>query len=296
MSLLNTPFYHQMLRKYHIAFGSCFSNLTLLRDDLQGNELQRVVVPIEYVPRESWLTRLRSDPDISSKVSNVWPKLAFEMTGMRYDPTRRLNSLSPRLRSNGTMNTMAKYFAGAPYILSFSLYGIMRSVEDLNQIIEQIVPYFAIDYTMTINALPSMGIQDQMRIVMDGQPTWTDSFEADNFTRTREIVLTMNFSVGVMLYGPINTTPANIIRSVMVDLYDASINTTLAGPSYLMTNGFDLLELEDLSGRLLDESSVTDPRELTKAVEITIVPNPADAVPPKPVDSTTTITDYFEGS
>lgn len=294
MGLLTTPFYHQLLRRYHIAFGRCFSNLTMLRSDATGQESQRIVVPIEYVPRESWLTRLRSDANIESKVSNVWPKLAYEMTGMRYDPLRKLNSLNTRLRPDANSGDLKQFFGGVPYILTFSLYGIMRSVEDLNQIIEQIVPYFTPDYTLMVNTLPSFGINDQMRLVMDGQPTWTDSFETDNFTRTREIVVTFNFNASVMLYGPTPTSSASVIRKVLVDLYDTSIDATLAGPSYVLSSTYDRLETEDAVGRLMTEDSTADVMTMARAIGMTTVPNPLTADTAD--GAVTTIVDYHNGT
>lgn len=267
-----------------MAFGSLFSNITMVRTDEQGVESQRFVVPIEYVPRESWLTRLRSDADITSKVSNVWPKLAFEMTSMRYDPSRKLNSLN-----------QSGYFARTPYLLSMSVYAIMRSVEDLNQLMEQITPYFTPDRTLPVNVFPSVGVKDRMRIVFDGTPSWTDSFEQDNFTRTREIMLTMNFTVAVNFFGPIPTTPPNIIRKVIIDLYDTPLDATLAAPVDLLTNDGSPLRLSDDSGRLLDESSISDLREYARVARIESVPDPVDAQPVPPVYAQTTVTTYADG-
>ena len=139
-----TPFYHQLLRKYHIAFGSIFKNITLLRNDTTDDELQRIVVPIEYSAREGWLNRMRQDPDLTNEVGFTLPRLAFEMTAMRYDPTRKLNSLNQRTRPSrdAALTTARRFFVGTPYVLSFNLYAITRSLEDANQITEQILPTF----------------------------------------------------------------------------------------------------------------------------------------------------------
>lgn len=292
-----TPFYHQILRKYHIAFGSLFKELTLLRNDSAGDEAQRFVVPIEYAARDSWLARFRHDPDLTRKDQIRLPRLAFEMTGMHYDPTRKLNSLNTRFRPSYETGgqSLQRYFVGTPYVLNFSLYAITRSIEDANQIIEQIVPYFTPDYTLLLRLIPSAGIMDRMRIVLDpNTPTWTDSYET-GFENTREVVVTFNFSVTAMLYGPIAETPSDIIRKVIVDFYVTPDDAVLTGPLYFISDSLDRVLLEDETGHLIDESSTSDLREISRVSRMVIEPDPIDAAPVKPVDSTTVITDYDDG-
>lgn len=290
-----THFYHQILRKYHIAFGSLFKQIILVRDDAQGEESQRLVVPIEYSPRESWLTRLRKDPNMDQNVSNIRPRMAFEMTGLRYDPARKLNTFNSRYRSIPVSNSSMRYFTGIPYLLTFSLYASTRSVEDANQIMEQVVPYFLPDYTMTVNLIPSLGISDRMRIVMDGAPIWSDSYEPDSFQRTRDILLTFNFTVAATLYGPIVETPSSIIRKVIVDLYETPYDSSLTVPDHLLTNASDMIRLNGIDGRLLDESAIEDILTIARKARIEVEPNPIDASPHKPINTTTTITEYSDG-
>lgn len=292
------PFYHQLLRKYHIAFGSLFKNLTLMRDDAQGHELQRFVVPIEYANREGWLTRLRQDPVQDNQAAIVLPRLAYEMTAMRMDPTRKLNSLNQRTSPSrdGALNTVRRYFVGMPYILTFNLYAITRSIEDANQITEQILPVFTPSYPLLIRLIPSLGILDRCRINMEsGSPQWSDNFETTSFQTTREIVLTFTFNMSATFYGPVSAVPPAIIRHIMVDLYQVPADTVMEGPNFLLTDALDRLTLEDKRGRLIDEESIVDLRSFAHQARIDIVPDPLNAPPQKPVDSITTITEYTDG-
>lgn len=292
------PFYHQLLRRYHIAFGTIFKNITLVRDDATGDELQRLVIPIEYANRESWLTRLRQDPELNNQAAIVLPRLAYEMTGMRYDPSRKLNSLNQRMSPSrdSALNTVRRYFVGNPYILTFNLYAITRSIEDANQITEQILPFFTPDYSMLIRLIPSLGILDRMRIVMEGaSPQWSDTYETANFGPTREIVLTFTFNVSANFYGPVSAVPPAIIRHIMVDLYDVPNASIMEGPNYFVTDALHRILLEDKRGRLIDEDSIVDLRAFARQARIDIVPDPLDALPQKPVDTTTTITEYVDG-
>lgn len=292
------PFYHQLLRRYHIAFGSLFNNLTLVRNDANNKEAQRFVVPLEYTARESWLSRMRQDPNLDRHDSVTVPRLAYEMTAMRYDPTRKLNSLNQRTLTSldGNIKMARRYFSPTPYVLSFSLYALTRSVEDANQITEQIIPYFTPSYSLLVKLIPSLGILDRMKIVMEsGSPQWSDSFETSQFAETREILLTFNFSVSANFYGPISAVPPSIIRHIMVDLYNLPSGATLSAPNYFILDDLSRVLLEDVSGRLIDEDSNVDLISFAKQARIDIVPNPLDAAPVKPVNTTTTITEYYNG-
>lgn len=292
------PFYHELLRKYHIAFGSLFKQLTLLRRDAVGEEQQRFVVPIEYSARDSWLTRLRSDPELANQKSIVLPRLAYEMTNLRYDPARKLNSLNQRTRPtvDSSLTTMRRYFVGTPYVLTFNLYAITRTIEDANEITEQILPMFTPDYSLLLRLIPSVGILDRMRIMMEqGSPQWADNYETSGFENTREIILTFTFNVSATFYGPISPIPPAIIRHIMIDLYNIPSQSIMEGPRYLLTDALDRLKLENNIGRLVDESSIIDLRDFARIARIDIVPDPLNAVPTKPVDSTTTIYEFADG-
>jgi len=300
MSVLWTPFYHQLLRRYHIAFGSLFNEITLLRLDSSNTEVSRFVLPIEYSAQEAWLSRLRRDPDLTRKDEMTVPRLAFEMTGMRSDPTRQLNSLNQRVRPSRTTPITAgqRFFVGAPHVLTFNLYAMTRSIEDANQIIEQVVPVFAATgYTLLVRLLPSVGIFDRMRIVLDdNSPTIEDNYQDTAFQSKREIILTFTFNVFANLYGVLPATPASIIRKIFVDLYDVPADYEMLEPSYYLTDALDRLLLEDGSGRLIDESTVTTLNDVARLERLTITPNPIDAAPRKPVDTTLTITEYTTGT
>lgn len=286
------PFYHQLLRKYHIAFGSLFKQVTLLRNDTSNAEVQRFVLPIEYSAQEAWLSRFRRDPDLTRKDEMTVPRLAYEMISMRSDPNRQLNSLQQRTRPiPGTLGSMRRFFIGAPHILSFNLYALTRSIDDANQIIEQIVPVFAATgYTLLLKLIPSVGILDRMRIVLDdNSPQIEDNYLETAFQSKREVVLTFNFNVFATLYGAVGNTPVNIIRKVIIDLYEVPANSNLTGPIYYLTDALDRLMLESGTGLLLDEETITTFRDTARLERMIIEPNPLNAPPIKPVDTTTTI-------
>ena len=75
-------FYHGTLRRYVIMFGNLFNEIQVDRYDNAGTKLQTVNVPIEYGPKQKFIQRVTSDPDLDRHVSTTLPRLGFEFTSM----------------------------------------------------------------------------------------------------------------------------------------------------------------------------------------------------------------------
>ena len=62
-------------------------------NDTTGKEIERIRVPLTYGPKEKYVTRLQSDPDLTRPVQAILPRMSFEIDGISYDPGRKQNSL-----------------------------------------------------------------------------------------------------------------------------------------------------------------------------------------------------------
>ena len=102
-----------------------------------------------------------------------------------------------------------------PYNLEFTLYIMAKQSEDALQVVEQILPYFQPDYTITINDMTDMGIKKDVPIVLNSI-SYEDDYQADFQTR-RAIIYTLSFTTKFYLYGPV--TSSSIIKTVQVDQY-----------------------------------------------------------------------------
>ena len=60
--------------------------------------------------------------------------------------------------------TNYNYFP-VPYNVSYNLYSFTASAEAGLQIIEQILPFFQPDFTVTVNAIPELNIKRDIQIV-----------------------------------------------------------------------------------------------------------------------------------
>ena len=216
--MFGTYFYNQSLRKMTIAFGQIFNNIQIRRKDSSGNTVQSIRVPLGYGPKEKFLTRLDQQPSLDNREFAVTlPRLGFEISGIQYDPTRKLTRVQKfkRVKTGKTGKIMDFNYMPVPYNISFNLFSFTATAEGGLQIIEQILPYFQPDYTVTVNVIPEMGIKRDIPIVLNNI-NYEDSYSGD-FTTRRAVIYTLNFTAKTYLYGP--ATTQKVIKETQADLH-----------------------------------------------------------------------------
>lgn len=214
--LSNRYFYYGMTRKYVVLFGNMFNNISLIRKNKDtGAEIERMKVPILYAPKEKYIARLFSDPDLQREIQVVLPRMSFEMVGISYDASRKQNSLL-RNSSGPVATTAATQYMGVPYDLTFELNIYARNIDDGTHIVEQILPYFNPDYTPTINPLTEMGFDKDTPIILNSV---TNNIEHEgNFDAVRFVTWTLTFTMKAYFYGPV--TNSKIIRKVDANIFN----------------------------------------------------------------------------
>ena len=212
----NKPFYHQLTRKAVVLFGRLFDDITLVRkNDQTGEETNRFLVPIIYSPKEKMVTRIFSDPDLLRQVQVILPRMGFEITGITYDATRKQNSLLRGAKSNTSTHVTSMYM-GVPYDINFQLNIYARNIDDGTQIVEQILPFFNPDFTVTTNMIPDLGFLKDVPIILNNISN-DIQYEGD-FDTVRYVNWTLNFTMKMNYYGPISYP--KIIRTVYANIYN----------------------------------------------------------------------------
>ena len=112
-----------------------------------------------------------------------------------------------------------------PYDVSFELNAFTATSDDGLQIIEQILPYFQPDYTVTmIQDSTYMDTKRDIPFVLESVD-YEDSYTG-SLTSLRRIIYSLKFTAKIYLYGPISQSA--VIKKVSADLYD---NTSDQSPS-----------------------------------------------------------------
>ena len=211
-------FYHSTIRKGIVAFGNMFNNIYIDRRDSNNDVVQTLKVPLSYSPRQKFLARIEaiSEADSRRDVQIILPRMAFEMLSIEYDPTRRISLVQQNRAVNATTNTVNAQYAPSPYNIQVALYAYVKNQDDGLQILEQILPYFNPDFNLTINAIPQLNIKNDLPILLN-DISYEDQYEGD-FTQRRAIIWTLNFTLKLNFYGPIERK--GVITSVNVDTFN----------------------------------------------------------------------------
>ena len=221
--MLGTYYYHQIIRKTIIAFGTVFNQIHIQHENANDSTISDMRVPLAYGPMQKFLARIEQQPELNKPIAMTLPRMSFEMTSIQYDSTRKAGVTQTFKASDGT--NLKKVFMPVPYNIGFELNILTKLNDDALQIVEQILPYFQPSFNLTVDLLDSIGEKRDIPIVLDSV-SFQDDYEGDFSTR-RSLIYTLQFTAKTYLFGPIADSTDGLIRKVQVDLY-ASTDTTTA--------------------------------------------------------------------
>lgn len=210
--MFGDPFNHGIIRKMVVLFGNLFDNLFIIRKKADGTELERTKVLLTYAPKEKFIVRIQSDPELTKSIMTTLPRLSYELSAYEYDPTRKLASIirDSSVNANDSSKKFSQY-TGVPYNFTFRLYLYARNIEDGTQVIEQILPYFTPDYTMTAIFVDEMNIKKDIPFILKSVENSID-YEGQIQGIPRLITWTLEFTAKGWFFGPVANT--SIIKGV----------------------------------------------------------------------------------
>ena len=283
--MLGSTFYHQTIRKYVAAFGTLFNDINIERKNSSGTVVERVKVPLAYGPRQKWILALSDTTDQRRVLAARLPRIGFSLTGVSYDSVRKLNTVIRNVAANtASTGSVLSQYNPVPYNFDFELFILVNNAEDGTQILEQILPFFTPEFTVTINTIPDMGIKADVPIVLNSA-SQSDEYEGELATR-RTIIWTLSFLLKGFVYPDVKS--GTLIKSIEVnfripgsddnDVQDLEqefivLETT---KDALATSDYILLETGNYE-RIMSEKSSQDIGDATVKSRYTVVPSPNTA-------------------
>lgn len=214
-------FYNERVRKSVAVFGSLFNNLYIIRRS--GNTvLSQMKVPLTYAPKEKFMERIsemNNGEETERQVAIKLPRMSFEIVNMAYDASRQLpkNNYYKRV-SEEDGDKQQKYYVSTPYIISFQLNVYAKSHDDALQVVEQIIPYFAPQYTVSVKPYTDRDdIIEDVPLILNSV-TFTDDYEGA-LEQRRSIIYTLEFDMKVGFHGP-KPQDSGVIQRVDADLFN----------------------------------------------------------------------------
>ena len=211
----NATFYNRTIRKIVVAFGTVFNDIYLVRYTKDGLTAKETIkVPLNWGAKEKYLTRLTADPTLTKSIATTVPRISFEMTGMSYDSSRKLPTTVRNFSANNATTVNAQYVP-VPYNFDFSLSIYVRNTEDGTQILEQILPFFTPDFSVTVDFIPLMDPKYDMPIILNSVSNEVD-YEGDMMA-TRLIIWNLEFTAKSHIWPPVKT--GKVINAANTNLY-----------------------------------------------------------------------------
>lgn len=208
-------FYFSLIRKYVILVGTLVNDIVIIKTDKSGNQTGIIKVPVTYAPKDKMLARVLQDPDISRQTATpTLPLISFEMGQIRYDGTRKLNTVG-KIAVKKDSNNFKYQYNPVPYNFEFKVYIYVKNTEDGTKIIEQILPYFTPDWTTTVKLIPEVEEIKDIPVILN-DVKYEDTYDKD-FKERRAIIWTLDLTLKGYLYGPVKS--AGIIKFINTTFY-----------------------------------------------------------------------------
>ena len=141
--------------------------------------------------------------------------MAFEITSLELDSTQKLskrNTITEAHASDVTKKKTIKHQVA--YNINMSLFVMAKNQDDGLQVVEQILPYFQPEYTVTISPVGEFDYKQDVPIILTGV-TISDDYEGDFLTR-RALIYQLDFTMKMKFFGP--TSSQGVIREISVDI------------------------------------------------------------------------------
>ena len=263
--MFGDPFYHKSIRSMVAVFGTIFNDIKVVKRDGTNKVLSSARVPLAYGPRQKFLARIEAAPSLGDpNIGIKLPRMSFEITSLTYDTNTKLSKNTVQRVTSATANSRDKYIGPVPYRMGFQLNIITKNQDEALQILEQILPFFQPEYSVTIKETES-NFKHDVPITLTSV-SLADDYEGD-FASRRAIIYTLDFETRVRFYGPKSTS--GFIRTVISDFVDADTLANIEkitpttdpanaqpGDTFTVTNTFTFPDVQDFQQLVLSTSGV----------------------------------------
>lgn len=230
--MLGTYFYHEIIRKTIISFGTLFNDIHIKHLGKDGEVVDDIKVGLSYGPMQKYFAKIREQANLTKGVAITLPRMSFEMTSINYDPTRKAGVTQTFKASDG--ENLKRVYMPVPYNIGFDLSIFSKLNDDALQIIEQILPYFQPSFNLSVNLVSSIGETRDIPVTLDNI-SFQDDYEGD-FEKRRALIYTLSFTAKTYLFSAISDTSDGLIRKVIVDQYtNTNIPTATREMRYTVT-------------------------------------------------------------
>jgi len=207
---MRTYYYYQALRKTITQFLDIFNDIKIKRYDENGVFTNHINVPIKFAPKERayyYIFENHQDemlPMISVTMNSV--SFANDRMGSNYHILTKASQIDAGI--------MQRFLNPVPYNLGFTVFLWTKYMADVDQILEQILAYFAPHIFIRIY-MPEVDFFFDVKVVFAGA---SPDISTDLGEEERRIIkYTMDFTVQTYLFRPVEDY--GLIKQIFINYY-----------------------------------------------------------------------------
>jgi hypothetical protein len=187
-------YFYKCIRRTIIQFLDMFNDINIERYHADGTVYGRHKVPVRFGPKSKAYLWIRE----SGRSEEMLPFISIYVTGIDFDTTRLTNKFQEIAVSDTlTTGTFAKN--AMPWNIGFTVNVWTLHMVDVDQIFEQILPYFGPHAFIRI-VIPEMNIGFDAKVICNGcSPVMTDDVGEEE---ARVIKWDITFTVQTYIFKP----------------------------------------------------------------------------------------------
>jgi len=208
---MKTYYYYKALRKTIIQFLDMFNDIRIARYASDGSTVRSYIrVPLKLAPKEKvwyWINERKDD--------EILPIMSVTLQTCDFASDRQVNK-SAKIVKTTTLDqkTVSRFLNPVPYNFGFQLSIWALYMVDIDQILEQILPYFT-PHTVTKINIPELDATLDIKVIFQScSPDVT--FEMADEER-RKLLWNLDFLVQGYLFQPV--TDDEIVEQIITNFY-----------------------------------------------------------------------------
>ena len=252
-------FFNNTLRTYDIAVGKLFNDIWVIHYNKDNpKDIQEYRVPYVFGAKLHWYLRKYDTVDNDFNVKITIPKMSYSRTAPQYDSKRQLNKygkVKGNKKFSPEVENYIQYWSGtaAPYKIPYEINIWTHTMNEMNQILEQILSFFhAQTHNLNIVECPMFGIERNVRITLDSTSSnYTTEY---NVNGDRVLRHKINLTVEGNIYSVINES--SVIKEI--DAFYIENEEQQNRLLYAINNGEQITDDMYMSSQTVDESSLDE--------------------------------------
>ena len=189
-------YYYEVIRKLIIQFMDAFNDIEIKRLSPDGSCIEKLIhVPIKLSVKEKfwyWLQERKDD--------EVLPMITVWLTTIDFDAGRQVNSFFEMCKSTDpSKGTYETFLSPAPYNFTFTMNIWSLYLSDIDQILEQILPFFTPEIFIRLR-IDELDIEFDVKVIFQScTPEVSHDMSDEDY---RVINYTLDFVAQAWLFKP----------------------------------------------------------------------------------------------